>query len=341
MEFKKINLQLFAENIANVNYTGSAGLSDEVKTFYEKQLIELAGPELVHDRFAQKKNIPANGGTSIEFRQFAPLTDDLEKLALVENKIPDGQDLVESKVTAQIADFGGYVKVSDKVELTAIDPILVQATKKIAEQAAKVMDKVTREKMLEGTNVYYCPKVTNGTETEVTARAQITADSLLRVKDVFRAAAILNATDAKTIDGSYVAIIHPHVAYDLMCGAGDAWMDIQKYSNADKIYNGEIGKIGNVRFVESSKAKIIGGAGANSANVYTTFFIAADAYATTEIAGGGVEHIFHGKGEIGGPLNQYSTVGWKARKTAEILVDDYLLRVESGSSMDDGSGKGN
>ena len=29
------------------------------------------------------------------------------------------------------------------------------------------------------------------------------------------------------------------------------------------------------------------------------------------------------------PLNQRSTVGWKAMKTAEILTEAYLVRVES------------
>ena len=331
-----LDLQLFAEAIADANITTSSGLPDEIKTFYEKTLIELASPELVHDRFAQKKNIPANAGTSIEFRKFAPLTDDITALVLKENEIPDGQALEETNVTGTIAVYGGYVKISDKLELTAIDKVIVEATKKIAEQAGKTMDTITREKMMEGTNVYFVP-AHGGTasETAVTKRESIVgAACYLRVKDIFRAAAILKGVDAKQIDGAYIAIIHPNVAYDLMMGAGNAWIDITKYSKSEEIYDGEIGKIGGVRFIQSSQAKVLKGAGANgSNNVYVTFVIAKDAYATTGINGGEVEHIFHAKGEIGGPLNQYSTVGWKGSKTAEILHDDYLLRIESGCTI--------
>ena len=85
--------QHFAETIDNLNYSGSAGLSNQMKIFYEKTLIELASPNLIHDQFAQKKNIPAGNGKSIEFRKFESLTTDLEALVLFENVIPDGQDL--------------------------------------------------------------------------------------------------------------------------------------------------------------------------------------------------------------------------------------------------------
>ena len=52
----------------NPNTTGSAGLSAENKTFWDRALIVLAGPELVHDQFAQQRDIPAGNGKTIEFR---------------------------------------------------------------------------------------------------------------------------------------------------------------------------------------------------------------------------------------------------------------------------------
>ena len=59
--------------------------------------------------------------------------------------------------------------------------------------------------------------------------------------------------NADPIDDSFVAIIHPYVAYDLMrC---DEWIDAHKYATPDNIYAGEIGKIGNVRFVKSTERR--------------------------------------------------------------------------------------
>ena len=60
----------------------------------------------------------------------------------------------------------------------------------------------------------------------------------------------------------------------------------------------------------------------------------ANAYGTTNVEGGGLESIVKqlGSGGTADPLNQRATAGWKAVKTAEILYDDYIVRIESASS---------
>ena len=39
-----------------------------------------------------------------------------------------------------------------------------------------------------------------------------------------------------------------------------------------------------------------------------------------------------GSGGTSDPLNQRATAGWKAVKTAEILQNDFMVRIETGSS---------
>ena len=62
----------------------------------------------------------------------------------------------------------------------------------------------------------------------------------------------------------------------------------------------------------------------------------ANAYGVTEITGGGLQTIIKQKGSAGtaDPLDQRSSIGWKAIKTAEILIDAYLVRIESKSDFD-------
>ena len=109
------------------------------------------------------------------------------------------------------------------------------------------------------------------------------------MKQVFRAAAILKAANAPKINGDYVAIIHPYVAYDLMMAAGDAWMDVHKYASPENIYNGEIGKLGGVRFVETTEAKIVSNKATSPINIFCTLFLGADAYGKTKVEGSGLE----------------------------------------------------
>ncbi|MBQ3527517.1 MAG: N4-gp56 family major capsid protein [Clostridia bacterium] len=355
MEFikKTINLQLFgageavhstegfvntkdaSKNEAYVETPGKeSGLSAEMKTFYDKTLIELAGPSLVYDQFAQKRPIPAGGGKSIEFRKFNALPKALTPIT--EGVTPTASKLTVVPVTATVDQYGDYVELTDMIELTSVDPIVVEATKQLADQAGRTIDTVVRNQIMGGTNVNYCPLVgSDGTETEITSRKNITPECVLRVKDVFRAAAQLKAMNAPTIDGSYVAVIHPYVAFDLMQDAKGQWLDIQKYADPQNILKGEIGTLGGVRFVQSSEAKIYTGdeGGKDGAAVFCTLFIGANAYGSTDIAGGGIEHIVKQKGYGNDPLNQRSSVGWKATKVATRLVEEYMVRVESGSSF--------
>ena len=326
---KNINIQLFAAG-EEVNKTTSDGLSAEMKTFYDKTLITLASPYLVHDQFGQKRDIPKNGGKIIEFRKFSSLPKALTPLT--EGVTPTGNKLNVSAVSATVEQYGDYIEQTDMLELTAVDNTIVEATKQLASQAGLTMDTIVRNEIVGGTNVIYCPKVSENTETEVTSRAQLNGQCLLRVKDVFKAAAELKAMNAPKIDGYYVGIIHPYVAYDLMQEAGNQWMEVQKYATPENMLTGEIGCLGGVRFVESTEAKIWE-AGEDNSAVFATLILGADAYGVTSVTGGGVEHIVKQKGYGNDPLNQRSSIGWKGLKTAKRLVEEYIVRIESGSAF--------
>ena len=88
------------------------------------------------------------------------------------------------------------------------------------------------------------------------------------------------------------------------------WVDWQKHTSPEHMYNNEIGRVANVVFFESTEAKVFEGAGASGADVYSTLILGKNAYGTTSIQGGGLETIIKPKEQAGGPLNQYSTVGY-------------------------------
>lgn len=322
------NLQLFAE--MNTQTTLLAGLSDEMKTFYDMTLIDEASAALVHDQFGQKRPIPKGSGKTIEFRKFSPLAK--ASTPLTEGVTPDGNSLTVTNITATVAQYGDYIVQSDVLELTSLDNTILEATKLLGRQAGATLDTVTRNVLQGGTNVTFCPKVAaDGTETVVEKRADLDATSQLTVKVIQQVVAKLRAQNAPTINGKYVAIIHPYVAYDLM--RDKEWIDAHKYANPTNLYEGEIGEVAGVRFVQTSEAKIYDG------GVFGTLIFGDGAYGVTEITGGGLQTIVKQKGSAGtaDPLDQRSSVGWKAIKTAELLIPNYLVRVESKSAAFSGS----
>ena len=319
-ELYLINLQLFAE--MNTNVTTDSGLSAENKTFYDMNLIDEAQANLVHDQFGQKRPIPKNGGKKIEFRKFASLPK--ATTPLTEGVTPDGKKLSVTAIEAEVSQYGDYIVQSDVLELTTIDNTILEATKILGRQAGLTLDTITRNVLQGGTNVFYAPKKDG---TPVTSRSTLDNTCTLTVDLVNRVVAFLKKNNAPKINGDYIAIIHPYAAYDLM--NDERWIDAHKYATPENIYNGELGKVGGVRFVESSEAKVYEG------GVLGCLFIADGAYGVTEITGGGLETIIKQKGSAGtaDPLDQRSSIGWKAMKTAEILVEPYLVRVECKSAL--------
>ena len=308
--YKMLNLQLFAE--ANTQTTGTSTLSDEMKTYYSDYLIDNAVPKLVHDQFGQKHPIPKNGGKTIEFRKYSPLPKLLTPLT--EGVTPDGQSLTVTTLEATVDQYGGYVTLSDMLQLTAIDNNMVQATKLLGNQAGASLDTITREVLNGGTNVVYAGGVTS--------RDALTADSKLTVDDIKKAVRALKTQNAEKIGDSFVAIIHPDVTYDLT--NDPTWQAVKDYDPKDW-YEGEIGKIAGVRFVETTEAKIFEG------GVYSTLVLGDNAYGVTEIEGGGLQHIVKQLGSAGtaDALDQRASVGWKATKVAERLVEQFMVRIES------------
>ena len=145
---------------------------------------------------------------------------------------------------------------------------------------------------------------------------------------VNRAATWLKKNKAPKINGSYVALIHPSVAYDLR--NSEEWKEYHKYNDVAPIFKGEIGELHGVRFIETNNAKIWK-AGADGNAVYATLFLGAKAFGILDPQGEGMEMIIKTKEQIGGPLNQFGTIGYKFCHGAKILYQERLLRVESGS----------
>lgn len=308
-------------------FSGTDTLTPEMKTFYDSDLLENARPEMVHAQFARTQAIPRGRGKVIEWRKFNTLQN---AGALTEGVIPTGQKLGVSSITDEVAQYGTYVSVSDQLELTAVDPVILEAGTELSASAGRTRDELIRNDIIGGTSVLYAQKTAaDGTKSDVTSRAALDATCRLTPDTINRAATFLKKNHAPTIGGDYVAIIHPSVVYDLRTSEG--WIDAHKYASPDEIFDGEIGKLHGVRFVESTQAKVLRGDGCPSGlAVYLTLVLGKEAYGTVDVEGGGLEMIVHNRHEAGGPLDQFSTIGYKLMTNgAKVLYEDRMVRIES------------
>ena len=399
------DIQLFANPNTQTTDKATTGndLSPTMKTFYKTSLLENARNEHYYNQFGQKQPLPKNGGNKVEWRKF----DTFKKATtpLTEGVTPDGNTVNMTKIEKAIAQYGDYTTISDRLELEAVDPVIVGVTEEHGAQAGDTLEVITRNEVITGTVVEYAGSKTS--------RKTLTNSDLLTATLVNKAATALKKMKAPTINGKYNAIIHPSVAFDLRESAG--WIDVHKYANPTEIYNGEIGELHGVRFIEDTEQKIWKGepltegnanlsvktnvsasttvpvkeaisadeaaalagrpiligtvaaeiasatagaagsaslttkaavtvsaddviypgeGGAGNVAVYATVFFGKDAWGIIEPSAESLEVIVKQRGSAGtsDPLDQRSTVGWKASHAAQILYDERIVRVESGSS---------
>lgn len=300
------------------------GISAEQKTFYDRALLKRLLPTLTWAKWGQKKSAPKREGDTMNFRRFNSLP--VALTPLTEGVTPDGNSLSVSAITAVVKQYGDYVTLSDKIDVTAIDPVVTETTTLLGEQAGLSIDTLVRDILVAGTTVQYA----GGKEARNEVVGKLTAD------EVKKAVRTMRKNKIKPISGgAYIGLIDADAEYDIMSDA--LWLDVAKYSDKEKIYDGEVGKLFGVKFIRTDNPKVFAGAGGSlvdggdAEDIHCTIIIGADAYGICDIAGSSKPETIvkpYGSAGTADPLNQRSTVGWKCMFTTKILQELAVLRIE-------------
>lgn len=264
METRKLDLQLFADAGTVVNTTGgtvnantgastaSGAMSSAMKTYYDTELLENARDEAVYGQLGKHQALPRNHGKSVEWRKWNTLP---EPDKLVEGVIPEGKKFGQTSLNVGIAQYGEYVSISDQLELHAIDDTILGATEEIGAAMGSKADLLTRDAILAGCS---CVLIAPSGQTTNTVVWKMDKTALFTADLVARAATELKKKRVPTIDGKYVAVIHPSVAYNLRKDSD--WVNAHQYAAVTEIFNGEIGELHGVRFIETPQAPVLAGA---------------------------------------------------------------------------------
>ena len=240
------------------NTTGSAGLSPSMQTYYDKKLIKDMKPKLVHCNYGQKRPIPRNAGKTVKFRKYTPF--EAATTPLTEGVTPDGHAITQTEISATVAQYGDYVRVTDLLDMTAVDPVISDSVELNADQAALTLDTVVREVMCAGTNVMYA----NGT-----SRADVAAGNILTTTLIRKAVRTLKKAKARPFyrNGKpyFYAIVGPDTVSDPAKRRKLA--EGKPVPAGGENRNGEIGKLFGVVFIETTESKRFATAGAGHAQV--------------------------------------------------------------------------
>ena len=316
--------------------TGVTDLGPLNKTFWDTALLDNARDELIYTQLGKKVSLPENKGRTIEFRRWKRLAD---IGVLTEGVIPTGKKMSIVAITVSLVQYGDYVAISDLLDAHGIEDTKLGAVEELGAAAGLTLEKTVRNTLMGSTNIIFGDATNKSTGAYVSTptteaelqTALVSYNVNMTPRVINRAATQLQkgAQGVKYSGGYYVAVVHPDVAEDLR--NDNAWIESHKYAAVEEIFNGEIGRMHGVRFLVSNLAPVIK-TQLQTYATYKTFFFAKEAFAVIDPDGGSLETIIKDKDQIGGPLNQFLTVGCKAETASKILYQERLVTVWTGSS---------
>jgi N4-gp56 family major capsid protein len=247
---------VFAANQINTvvnSATGLAGgdavqLPNHVRAVYSKEIEFKAMPIMRFLQFAkQKTELGVEPGLTISMMTYNNLK---KGGALTEGVRLQTQALSSTMKQITVGERGNAIAVSELALKASFTDIMADATTLLGRDVAITLDTELRDTVINGvTNTIYGRA--NSSATKITSRANITTSNYLSVATIKDAVEILATANAPKFEGSYyVSFVHPHQSRELRDDS--AWIEASKYGAPDQLFTGEIGKIDDVRFIETT-----------------------------------------------------------------------------------------
>lgn len=313
-------------------------LVDQYRRHYDTELLEKAQWDLRLNQFGARRPLPRGlGAKTIRF--FRRM---LANSANVQN-ITEGvvinvfTDYVYEKVDVDLLQIGEAMKYTDVAGWTALLDILDDGIMYLGENMALKADDMTWGVIAHpttGLQKRYAGGAANftalGALTGTTGK-YVTTDGLAAVTK-------LKVNKAPKKNGFYVAIVGPQVAHDVQ--QDSRWLNVHTYSANTELFNGEIGKLDGIRYVETNnvwgESATEGTRDTATPTIWASVFTGTDSYGVVELSGKGpnspkIEVI--DKADKSDPLNQLLICGWSAYYNSAVLNPQFGQIVRSKSTF--------
>ena len=340
--------------------TSYGDISPAVAAYAVVRLLKRAMPYLHIEKFGQTYPLPTNSTQTAKFRRYflqgaggsagtntngSAFYIPLATTPLIEGVTPNGSTLANQDYTVQLAQYGDFVTITDVIEDTHTDPILQQTTDILGEQAAVTVETLRFNVLKAGLNVFLAGKVASRSlvATAITLADQRAVTTALNRQNAKKITQVVGSTadfNTKSVEASYMAIVHPDVETDLRSVAG--FKVVADYGPHTTPFEGEIGSLEQVRYLTSTVFTPWADAGAavssaafrstsgTNADVYPILVFGRDAFGIVPLKGKSAmtPMVVNPKPVSGDPLGQRGTVGWKLWTATVILQDAFMARLE-------------
>ena len=232
----------------NINTTTSSGMSPKMEAILNRYALEMNKDERKYTKFGIQVNIPKGKTKTIAFDKLSPLPKAV--VPLTEGVTPTGQAVNITRIKGEPDQFGNYVSYSDQLDFFGdkASPDVLNYTELLTQNQIETFNRIDAKELASGLNVFYAG----------TATSRATLSDVLTVKDIRRAVTALKRNKVQPCDGGdYICFIHPDVVYNIW--SDTEWRQPHTYADTTELYNGEIGRLFGVRFIEDPDAYVFHG----------------------------------------------------------------------------------
>jgi len=316
-----------------VERLGEAGMANTMKQTYDKRLLSVANLDTVFMKYGVKKPIPPKGGKSIEFRRFEKVTVTAGSYSLTEGTHNTAIAATISSVSCTISQYGQWAEVSDVLDTQGFDPVIAEYVDKFGLAMAEGLDIVVRNALSDCTTLQYAD---SATVVGTSGAGAVGSGNYLDAAELREMDRTLARAGARKIGGRWVCFIHPDNKMDLFEDADivEAFQHAAPRADNNPLFTGVLGDWMGFRFVESNNLRVRTSYGMSGADVYEIVCLGQEAYAVSELSALAARTIIHPRGSGGhtDPLEQKSTVGWKAALVAKVLNNNFMGIIYCASS---------
>ena len=300
----------------------TSGLSQEMSTYYEKVFLARAEYEYIFNQGAQMRSMPSNEGKTVNFTRHTPLA--TATTALTEGSNPAEVALTATTVSATLAEYGTTVKISRFLDLTSIDKNNKEKIEVVGQNMGETLDEITRNELFTGATTQFA-----GAKAALT---DVSATDVLSVAEIRKAVRTLKKNKARRYQdpvAPWMGKVGPDTSFDLT--SDTTFINADIYDNgAEKLYNGELGKILGVRLLESPNQK----SESSTTTVYSNFIHGADAFGCMDLVGDKPQMyiIPHTKVDSGNPAGRFSLVSWATSYVCKTLNSSWIINIKTGAT---------
>ena len=301
-------------------------LTQEMSVYYEKTFLNRAEYEYIYNQGAQMRTMPANEGKTVNFTRHTPLA--TATTALTEGTNPAEVALTASTVSATLAEYGTTVKISRFLSLTSIDVNNKEKIEVVGQNMGETLDELTRNELATGATAQLAGGKSALTDVAIT--------DVLSVAELRKAVRTLKKNKAPRYQdriAPWMGKVGPDTSYDLTSDSTFISADI--YDNgAEKLYNGELGKILGVRLMESANQNETANGGTSNADIIWNFVHGANAFGCIDLVGDKPKLyiIPHTNIDSGNAAGRFSLVSWAASYVCKTLNANWLIAIKTGAT---------